>query len=181
MDTREKIITTAYNTFYRHGFHACGVELLAQRSGVTKRTLYAHFGSKEGLAEAVLAYRHAQFMDNMRAALDRLPLAQTVEAYLQFIVDWTQSEDFYGCLFINACAEFSENTALPKRHAAAHKREIRALLLARLQEAGFAEAEQTADMLFLLGEGMIVAAQTGQGDAVTAQQATAQALLQADL
>lgn len=168
MDTREKIITTAYKTFYQQGFHACGVELLAQQAGVTKRTLYAHFGSKEGLTEAVLAYRHAQFMDKLHAALERRPVAHTAEAYLQFISDWTQTDDFYGCLFINACAEFSDNDALPHRHAAAHKQDIRTLLRTRLAEAGVADAQTAADRLFLIGEGMIVAAQTGQGDAIAA-------------
>lgn len=48
MDTRRKIIKIAYETFYKQGFHACGVELLAQKAGITKRTLYSHFGSKDG-------------------------------------------------------------------------------------------------------------------------------------
>ena len=104
MDTRQKIILTAYETFYKQGFHACGVELLAQQAGITKRTLYAHFGSKDGLIAAVLDYRHHDFIERMQTALNRQPESQTVEAYLQFIADWTHETDFCGCLFLHACA-----------------------------------------------------------------------------
>ena len=75
MSIKENIIRTAHDLFYKEGFHASGVELLAQNAGTTKRTLYAHFGSKDGLIDAVLDYRHKQFMDKLAAALDEKPKA----------------------------------------------------------------------------------------------------------
>lgn len=126
-----------------------------QQMGVTKRTLYSHFGSKEGLIEAVLEYRHQQFMAQLRAALQHKESAQIPQAYLDFIEDWTTSNDFYGCLFINACAEYGNINTTPHQIAAQHKKSIRDLLTEKLSPA-------KADMLFLLGEGLIIAAQTGQ-------------------
>ncbi|MDO4642068.1 MAG: TetR/AcrR family transcriptional regulator [Neisseria sp.] len=164
MDIRQRIIETAYNQFYQQGFHACGVELLAQEAGTTKRTLYAHFGSKEGLIEAVLQYRHNQFIENMQAALNKRPERETATAYLDFIKAWCTSQHFYGCLFINASAEFSDGESMPHRHAAAHKQQIREILQNRLQTAGATDAKEQADFVFLCGEGLIVAAQTGQLD-----------------
>lgn len=163
MDTRQQILVAAHDLFYREGFHACGVELLAQQAGTTKRTLYAHFGSKEGLIDAVLTYRHERFMANMQAALDSRPASQADQAYLAFITAWTQSEDFHGCMFINASAEYADEGTMPHRHAVRHKAEIREVLRSRLKAGGFAHADTVAEMLFLVGEGMIVAAQTGQG------------------
>lgn len=164
MHSRQKIIEAAFHTFYVQGFHACGVDLLAQRMGVTKRTLYAHFGSKEGLIDAVLTYRHQSFIARVQEALEQRPPAEAVAAYLDFIAAWTQSPDFHGCLFINACAEFSDPAASPKRHAAEHKRDIRARLQARLESAGAPNAAAQADAAFLIGEGLTVAAQTQQTD-----------------
>lgn len=164
MDIRQKIIETAYTAFYREGFHACGVEMLAQRAGTTKRTLYAHFGSKDGLIDAVLQYRHQQFIDSMQRALEKRPPKQAADAYLDFIKTWTQSEGFYGCMFINACAEFSDDTSLPHRHAAQHKQQIRRILQTRLQHGGAADADALANSVFIYGEGLIVAAQAGQFD-----------------
>ncbi|MDO4230936.1 MAG: TetR/AcrR family transcriptional regulator [Lautropia sp.] len=165
MDTRQKIVLSAYQTFYRQGFHACGVESLAQGAGITKRTLYAHFGSKDGLIAAVLDYRHQDFIGRMLAALARQPESQTVDAYLQFIADWTREPDFHGCLFLNACAEFAAGSE-PAIRSAAHKRHIRTLLCERLQAAGADDPRAKADRAFLLGEGMIAAAQAGQGDLI---------------
>ncbi|MDO5102924.1 MAG: TetR/AcrR family transcriptional regulator [Lautropia sp.] len=162
MDTRQQILIAAHDLFYREGFHACGVELLAQRAGTTKRTLYAHFGSKEGLIDAVLAYRHQRFIDSMQAALEKRPPSQTDQAYLDFIIAWTRSNDFHGCMFINASAEYADEQTMPHQHAARHKAQIRDILLSRLKAGGVSQAKAAAEMLFLIGEGMIVAAQTGQ-------------------
>ncbi|WP_373754366.1 TetR/AcrR family transcriptional regulator [Neisseria weixii] len=162
MDTRQKIILTAYQTFYKQGFHACGVELLAQNAGVTKRTLYAHFGSKDGLIAAVLEYRHLDFLEKMQAALNEQSKQQTAEAYLQFIDDWTKETDFCGCLFLHACAEYTDPNSEPYRIAQAHKSEIRRLLQERLSDAHIVNAKMIADRAFLIGEGIISTVQTGQ-------------------
>lgn len=164
MSVREHIIQTAHDLFYKEGFHASGVELLAQNADTTKRTLYAHFGSKDGLIDAVLDYRHDLFMAKLAAALDEKPKSQTACAYLDFIQNWTRSPDFYGCMFINACGEYSDKQSSPHRKSAAHKAQIRKLLRTRLHEGGAENADKLADTVFLLGEGLIVAAQTGQQD-----------------
>ena len=166
MSIKENIVRTAHDLFYKEGFHASGVELLAQNAGTTKRTLYAHFGSKDGLIDAVLDYRHKQFMDKLATALDAKPKAQTARAYLDFIVDWTNSPDFYGCMFINTCAEYADPNSSPHQKSAAHKSQIRDFLRTRLSESGTDtdNAQKLADKVFLLGEGLIVAAQTGQCD-----------------
>lgn len=164
MEIRDKLIETAYQIFYEQGFHASGVELLAKQANTTKRTLYAHFGNKNGLISAVLDYRHQQFFNKMTSALERLPESYTVTAYLDFIANWTQSKGFYGCLFINASAEFSDKTGFVQQKVRSHKEEIRQVLKTRLAKGGVDNADIVADMLFVFGEGLITAAQTGQND-----------------
>lgn len=163
MSIRENIIKSAYQAFYEHGFHACGVAMLAERAGVTKRTLYAHFESKEILIQAVLQYRHEQFIAMMLKSLED-NLDDVATAYLTFIQNWGQSDDFFGCFFINACAEFSNPMTAPNQYAQEHKRQIRNILKEYFIKNGVENAQQAADKLFLLGEGLIVAYQTGQKD-----------------
>ena len=162
MDTRQQIIQAACQIFYKKGFHACGVELLAQQAGVTKRTLYAHFGSKDALITAVLDYRHEQFITKMQSALNRQTNKRPDHAYLDFIVAWTHEPNFSGCLFIHACAEFGDTQSAPNQAAVAHKRQIRNILCERLITLGVENAQTVADTAFLIGEGMIAVAQTGQ-------------------
>lgn len=161
MSKKQQLIESSYQLFYQNGFHACGVDLLAQHAGVTKRTLYSYFGSKDGLIAATLAYRHRQFMDAMQAVLANYAIAETGAGYLDFLNGWIQSADFYGCMFINACAEYASPENPLHIQAAAHKEAVQAVLLARFQAAGFSQAEAMAALLFIGGEGLIVSAQTG--------------------
>ena len=50
-----EIVKYAFGRFYESGFHATGMEAALAGSGISKRTLYKYFPSKEDLIEAVLA------------------------------------------------------------------------------------------------------------------------------
>ena len=165
MQLRDTILRKSYELFYKQGFHDSGVELLAKRAGTTKRTLYAHFGNKEGLIEEVLKYRHQMFMEQLKGYLVGFEIkeaADVANCYLTFLKNWTSSEDFYGCMFINACAEYSDAESSPQQIAKQHKTEVRQWLLAKFEQVGAENAKQRSDTLFVFGEGIIVAAQTGQ-------------------
>jgi AcrR family transcriptional regulator len=56
-DTRRRIIDAAYECIWRSGFARTSVDSIAARAGVTKRTLYGYFRSKDDLlAEVLLRY-----------------------------------------------------------------------------------------------------------------------------
>lgn len=165
MKLRDKILQKSYEVFYEKGFHDSGVELLAKQAGTTKRTLYAHFGNKEGLVDEVLRYRHQMFMDQLDAHFDKLELKNTADVasgYLNFLENWTSSEDFFGCMFINACAEYSDDKSSPHQIAKQHKTDVRQWLFDKFNQVGAENARQRSDTLFVFGEGIIVTAQTGQ-------------------
>lgn len=165
MELRETILQKSYEIFYKNGFHDSGVELLAKQAGTTKRTLYAHFGNKEGLIEAVLNYRHQMFMAQLSSYFDRFEIkaaADVATCYLTFLTNWTSSEVFYGCMFINACAEYSDARSAPHQIAKQHKTEVRRWLFEQFEVVGAKHAQQQSDTLFVFGEGVIVTAQTGQ-------------------
>ena len=49
-----QLLGTALCLFYRQGFHATGVDQLAAEAGLTKKTLYRYFATKEALIDATL-------------------------------------------------------------------------------------------------------------------------------
>ncbi len=57
--TSEKILHAALAVFLEVGFERANLEKVAARAGVTKPTIYSHFGSKVGLLKAV-AQQQAQ-------------------------------------------------------------------------------------------------------------------------
>lgn len=175
MTKQEYLVDSAMQLFYRQGFHATGVDQLSKEGEVTKRTLYRYFPTKEALVRAALEHRDTLFMTRMRAAVEARPLAERPAAYIDFILGWTQEADFHGCAFINAAAEYPAASDEAHAVAAAHKQAIRDYLERVCAEAGVAEPQAAARQLFLLGEGLTVAAQVGGYDETLAETARAMA------
>jgi len=68
MDTRAALLSAATRLFSTHGYDAVGVQDIVEAVGVTKPSLYHHFGSKHGLIEALIEERHAALMARLRPA-----------------------------------------------------------------------------------------------------------------
>ena len=159
MSTSDAITSAALGLFYRQGFHATGVEQLSQEAGVTKKTLYRHFPSKEHLVEAALELRHNQFMAKVRAAVDPAAALQRPHAYLDFVAAWVQEPDFHGCAFINASAEYASLALQPHIIGKRHKQALKAYLEEICTQANFKNPRLGANQLLLIGEGLIVSSQ----------------------
>jgi AcrR family transcriptional regulator len=158
---RSQLVETALALFYRQGIHATGVEQIARESGVTKKTLYSHFASKEDLVLAALRLRDEQFRHRMEHAVNAAVPAERALAYINFLIAWSEEANYCGCAFINAAAEYAPAQDPIHRLAAEHKRLVYEFLLQTLQAQGLAAAERAATELFLIGEGVIVANQVG--------------------
>jgi AcrR family transcriptional regulator len=88
-DLARHIARVAARLFAERGYHATPVRVIAEEAGVAKPTLYHYFGSKEGLAQAVLTVPLARLVDSLRVLLDEPadPLRRLVAmagAYLEF-------------------------------------------------------------------------------------------------
>lgn len=64
--TRQRIVQAAYELFHRQGYARSSVDVIARKSGLTKRTLYHHFRSKDDLLASVIELQRRQ-------ALKRIP------------------------------------------------------------------------------------------------------------
>lgn len=169
-----QLLDTALCLFYRQGFHATGVDQLAAEAGLTKKTLYRYFATKEALIDATLQLRDDDFMTSLNGFVADTPPRQRPQAYLDYLAQWFAQPDFHGCLFINAAAEYPQADDAIHRQAAAHKARLQAWLQQCCADAGLADAELRAQQLFLLGEGLTVAAQVSGVDATLLQAARQQ-------
>lgn len=153
-EKRQQLMTTAYQLFNRHGFHATGIDRIWAEAGSTKRTLYRHFPTKDALIEAVLMARDAEFFALLDARMDGVSGREArLLALLDGFADWFGRSDFYGCNFINASAEFSDPRHPVRKLVVAHKR----ALLNWVREA-LECTEVQATGLCLLLEGAVVMA-----------------------
>jgi AcrR family transcriptional regulator len=70
LTTRELIIQAAEDLFYGEGIRAASMDAIAERAGVTKRTLYYHFRSKDDLVAAYLNARDEPTLARYETWLD---------------------------------------------------------------------------------------------------------------
>jgi AcrR family transcriptional regulator len=85
----QHIARVAARLFAEHGYDATPVRTIVEAAGVTKPTLYYHFGSKEGLAEALLTVPMTRLSDRVRELLDSSVepqeiAAEMIEAHFAF-------------------------------------------------------------------------------------------------
>src|SRR5947207_8945694 len=59
----EHILDAAVSVFAERGFHDASMDEIAERAAVSKPVLYTHFGSKDGLYDAILK-QSAQLMSD---------------------------------------------------------------------------------------------------------------------
>lgn len=160
------IIEHAFNAFYDRGF-SLGVDAVMEGTGISKRTLYKYFPSKEDLVVALLRYYRDVAIDGLRAGVEALsPDPQgRLQALFEVRKAMPNEGMCRGCFAVSALIEFRDGQ--PDIEAAA--REMIADLrqfIAELCEIGdFVDPQQLADDALLLFQGAIVAAQVQQSSA----------------
>ena len=102
-----EILKLAFDRFYDGGFHATGIDTVMAESGISKRTLYKYFSSKEDLIEAVLD----QYGQGIANAFFAPVIAATSDAREQIIGCFDSRRmmleaDRRGCLGIRASQEY---------------------------------------------------------------------------
>jgi len=155
---RDQIVDEALKLFYRYGFHATGVDKIITQAGVSKKTLYSHFRTKDELILATLRRRDELFRNNMMRETERKATEprKRLSALFDFLTDWFNEKDFSGCMFINAAAEFGNADDPSHMICAEHKRLVADYIRQLAEQAGADDAAALAHELNLLMEGAIV-------------------------
>jgi AcrR family transcriptional regulator len=147
---RRRILAAAAELFYFEGINATGVDLIASRASVSKRTLYQHFPSKAALVEEYLR----QLRQGASEA-DGTPAAATPRAQLLALFELTDAGDvrMRGCPFHNAAVEAAGAMPGVERIVHLHKRDYVDGLTELAREAGAADPEMLGNQIALLYEG----------------------------
>jgi AcrR family transcriptional regulator len=150
----ERLLEAASDLFYREGIRAVGVDTVSEKAGVSKRTLYNRFGGKDGLVAEYLRRRDERWKAYLRGATgDESGPREKLLAVFAAYEEWLVGEDFRGCAFANAAAEFPDPEHPARVVARRHKKGVEGHLAALAEEAGFDEPRILAERLLLLLEG----------------------------
>ncbi|MEK7915757.1 TetR/AcrR family transcriptional regulator [Burkholderia contaminans] len=160
-DTRERILQTASELFYREGTRAVGVDLIVAQAGVAKTSLYRHFATKDDLIEAFLLREDADFWahwDAVAAQYRRTP-REELDAQLQWIGERIARPGYRGCPQINIAAEYADGNHPARKVAVAHKQELRRRLAELAGAIGVDEPETFALRLATVIDGALSSGQ----------------------
>ncbi|MFJ8871769.1 TetR/AcrR family transcriptional regulator [Streptomyces sp. NPDC102473] len=105
--TRATILEAATRMLYERGLDGIGVAELCAGIGVSKETLYRHFGTKEGLVESVLHARSERVTNWLAEAVTAAgdDPADQLTAVFDALQQWYNEPDFRGCAMLNAAAQ----------------------------------------------------------------------------
>lgn len=156
-ETRQQIIKAASRLFYSVGIRAVSVDAIAEKAGITKKTLYYHFKSKDDLITEYLAMRDkpnlaifAQWLEEAEGDLpDRVAgmfsrLAETTIAHSR----WR------GCGFLRTAAELIDQPGHPAiKLASAHKKQLERWLAGVIKDSGWTQPDLLARQVSLLLDG----------------------------
>lgn len=165
-EIRERILHTASDLFYRDGARAVGVDLIVERAGIAKTSLYRHFKTKDDLLAAFLEREDEQFWQQWDsvARLHREDPKAELDAHMTWIGERLGRDGYRGCPQLNMAAEFSDAQHPARLVALSHKKELRNRLKGIAERLRAPRPNELAAQLVLLVNGAFVSSQTITGD-----------------
>lgn len=159
-DTRRRLVEAADKLFYGQGIQAVGVDAVALAAGVTKRTLYYHFKSKDDLIAAYLEARDLPTLGRYQGVVGQdglvVPAAQQIGRIFAQMETNAKNRDWRGCSFVRAACEFAGVASHPARLGAAkHKKRFEGWLQDLLEADGIKDAAILARQIMILFDGAV--------------------------
>ncbi len=179
-EKRNQIVSAATRLFGLYGYHSVGVDWVIAEAHVTKTTMYRHFPLKTDLIVEVLQQRAQACAASLDEALaqEEAPLERLRKVF-EWHHDWFNAQDFSGCMFAHAAAEFPAK-GYPIHAAAAEQKNglikrIESILCEMMDES---QAASLAPVLMMLLDGATLSAQiVGRTNAATEAWAVAREMV----
>jgi AcrR family transcriptional regulator len=156
-EVRGRIVDAAYESFWRLGFRRSSVDSIAARAGLTKRTVYAYFRSKDDLLAAVLQRYDELAAQRLKHIGDRMPADRIglIDSYFAQLGGWASTTPRWsGSGFTRLVVELADLPGHPARVIARRaKAKTEAWLAERLANARVKHARERSREIILLTEG----------------------------
>ncbi|GAA2275464.1 TetR/AcrR family transcriptional regulator [Nonomuraea roseoviolacea subsp. roseoviolacea] len=161
---RERLLDAARRLTYAQGV-GVGVDALLKAANVARRSLYEHFGGKDGLIVEVLRLTTAEdeewYRRTMRAAGDD-PRARLL-AVFDGLAEAIDAPDFRGCRYLAADLAVADPDHPCHAVTREYRERVHRLLEEELRRLGHPRPEHAATQLLLLVDGALAAGATRPG------------------
>jgi AcrR family transcriptional regulator len=151
-DTRDRLLDAAADLFYREGV-SVGVEALTKAAGVSKRSMYQLFGSKEEVLAASLERIAPGYSATLLPGSDEGTPRERILHVFRVVEEVAVEPDFYGCPFMAASVEI-KSAEHPARAVARHfKDELTEFFRREAAAGGATDPAQVAQQLTMTFDG----------------------------
>lgn len=158
-ETRDRLLDAAEQLIYAGGIHATGMDRIVRESGVSRKSVYRYFASKEELVAEALRRRDERWMTWFTTEVNKAATPRdSLLAVFAVLRDWFASEGFHGCAFINAAGETADASDPIRQVAKLHKERLQAFVQALCVDAGEDDPETAARQFLILIDGAIAVA-----------------------
>jgi AcrR family transcriptional regulator len=176
----EALLEATNELTYARGITATGVDAIASRAEVTKRTLYQHFDSKDALVAESLSTRSKRSLPALEASARRRSQETgepTILALFDVIEHALRTRAKAGCAFINASLEISRPDHPVREAALAHLRAREELVHRLVAETGVKDPDLAGQVALLVDGAYAVGGSRRDPVAARRAKAAAAALL----
>lgn len=133
-----------------------GVDRISAEAGVSKRSLYQHFDSKDALVAAALADHGPAIVARYLPAddTDESPRHQILGVF-DVLRKWSDAPDFRGCPFVNVATELTDVGHPARAVARDYKLRLRKYFARQAHIGGATDPEALAERLLMVFDGAI--------------------------
>lgn len=152
--TELRILRAADGLFSAQGVQTVSLDDIAEAAGVTKRTIYYHFETKDRLIVEWLAMRSTETQMPVKPGDPAGEILALFDGLLRFI----ESGEVRGCPFVMTSAALQDAGHPARAVAERHKRQRRLWFEEKLKANGSQRAREGAEELLLLWDGALASA-----------------------
>jgi len=156
LPTKERIVAAGSKLFYAEGIGRVSMDAVAEKAGVTKRTLYYHFRSKDDLVAATLDSRDQPNLLLFQRWFDATQggLAEKVRGIFNNLAASARHPKWKGCGFLRTTAELAHMPGHPAIKAGAgHKKRFEGWMRGVIEAEGIGDGLPLARQVTLLLDG----------------------------
>jgi AcrR family transcriptional regulator len=156
---RDRLLRSAADLFYREGVATVGVERLCQTAGVSKRSMYQLFETKDELvAESLREYGSREVAGYFAAAgVEPTPRARILHVF-ERLQERAESPGFHGCPFVNTAVEMHDADHPASAVARQFKEQLTAYFEEQARLGGARDSQTVAAQLTVVFDGSAVRA-----------------------
>ncbi|RWZ68138.1 TetR/AcrR family transcriptional regulator [Labedella populi] len=152
-ETRDRVLEHATELFHREGYRAVGVDRLASAAGISKKTLYQLFRSKDDVLVAALEASREMAVADLPDEHDDRSVRQRLVAVFEAQLVYASRPEFSGCFFVNVATELRDPAHAAVGMAHLQKSELTKYVQRQAEMAGVEDSAFLAEQLTVLHTG----------------------------